>query len=218
MDLQDLKLQTLGIDKQIFSRIFAFVDFGNVNHWFNKDTRNWNDSILLSNQKLIIDIEKLADFLNLFSNQKRFYYGWHKRIRSSWHIIIKAEDEGFIKITKPIQFIRHYLEDVEAERIVGKNIKEDREGKFIEIPKSNFDVEISIDAIRLLNKYDTFCLLSADSDFAQLTKFLKSKGKKVILIASGGILHTLKKQADLYINAQNIKRDITCIKETPLKK
>jgi len=47
---------------------------------------------------------------------------------------------------------------------------------------------------------------------------LKSKRKKVILIASGGILHTLKKQADLYINAQNIKIDIACIKETPLKK
>ena len=84
----------------------------------------------------------------------------------------------------------------------------------IEIPKSNFDVEISVDAIRTLDRYDTFCLFSGDSDFAYLSRFLKRKGKNIIVIASGQVFHTLKEVADLYINAQQIKSDIASLKET----
>lgn len=214
MDLQEFKLNTLGIDKERFGKIFSFVDFGNVNYWYEKDRRDWEENILMENQKLIIDIPKLAQFLNLFSEQKRFYYGWHKRIRRSWHIVIRAEKNGFIKITKPIQFIKHYLDVPELGGSRGKSIKEDVNGKFIEIPKSNFDVEISVDAIRLIDKYNTFCLLSGDSDFARLAEFLKRQGKKIIVIASGQVFHTLKDIADLYINAQRIKGSIAAIKET----
>jgi len=50
-----------------------------------------------------------------------------------------------------------------------------------------------------------------------LAKFLKQKGKKIIVIASGNVFHTLKEQSDLYINAQRIKGEITCLKhKTPL--
>jgi len=215
MDLQEFKQKILDIDKNKFGRIFSFVDFGNVNYWYEKDRRDWNDNIIKENQKIVVDIQKLAQFLDIFSEQKRFYYGWHKRIKPSWHIIIWAEKNGFVKITKPIQFIKHYLEKAELDNIRSRFIKEDLEGKFIEIPKSNFDVEISVDSIRLLDKYDTFCLLSGDSDFARLAEFLKRKGKKIIIIASGQVFHTLKNLADLYLNAQKIKTFITKIKEIP---
>jgi uncharacterized LabA/DUF88 family protein len=214
MDLQELRLVNLGINKEKFGRIFSFVDFGNVNYWYEKDQYDCEGNILKSNQKLVVEINKLAIFLDLFSGQKRFYYGWHKRIKRSWHIIISAEENGFIKITKPIQFIRHYLSDLELDNIKNNFIKRDDTGKFIEIPKSNFDVEISVDSIRLLDKYNTFCLLSGDSDFARLAGFLKRKQKKIIVIASGQVFHTLKNTADLYINAQKIKADITVVKET----
>lgn len=218
MNLQEFKLNNLRLDKKEFGRIFSFVDFGNVNYWFEKDTRGWDGNILSENQKLIVSIEKLASFLDLFSEQKLFYYGWHKRMPSSWHIVISAEKKGFLKRTKPIQFIRHYLQDKELVNIRARSIKEDFYGKFIEIPKSNFDVEISVDSIRLLKKYDTFCLLSGDSDFTRLVEFLKKNGKKVIIIASGQVFHTLKDSADLYINAQQIKSLIAVIKETsPVK-
>lgn len=97
-----------------------------------------------------------------------------------------------------MQFIKHYLAT----------------DKYIEIPKSNFDVEISVDAIRLIAKFDTFCIFSGDSDFAYLGRYLKKNGKKIIVVASGQIFHTFKDVADLYINAQKIKFDITRIKET----
>lgn len=77
MNLEEFKLKNLGIDKDTFGRIYSFVDFGNVNYWYEKDERDWNDIPLRRGQKLIIDIPKLAQFLDLFSEQKRFYYGWH---------------------------------------------------------------------------------------------------------------------------------------------
>lgn len=214
MDLKDLKLQTLGIDKGKFGRIFTFVDYGNVNYWYDKDRRNADDVDLPQNQKLIIDIEKLASFTALFSERKRFYYGWNNRKKSNWHIAIKAEKCGFIKITKPIQFIKHYLAKDELNNNSSFALKENISGKYIEIPKSNFDVEVSVDALRLLDKFDTFCLFSGDSDFTYLAQYLKRKGRKVIVIASGQVFHTLKDLADLYINAQIIKGDITSTKET----
>ena len=213
MTIEELKLETLSISKEKFGRVISFVDFGNVNYWYDKDQRDWEDNTLNQNQKLIVDIEKLSKFTGLFSEEKRFYYGWNPRNKSSWHIAIKAENNGFIKITKPIQFIRHDVGDAVVSRD-GREIKEDRNGKYIEIPKGNFDVEISVDAIRIADRYDTFCLFSGDSDFAYLSRYLKRKGKKVIVIASGQIFYTLREVADLYINAQMIKSDLVVIKET----
>ncbi|MCX6713486.1 MAG: NYN domain-containing protein, partial [Candidatus Vogelbacteria bacterium] len=76
------------------------------------------------------------------------------------------------------------------------------------------DVEIAVDAIRLLDKYDTFCLFSGDSDFTYLVRYLKKNKKKFIVIASGQVFHTLAELADLYINAQDIKAEITTEKKT----
>jgi hypothetical protein len=44
--------------------------------------------------------------------------------------------------------------------------------------------------------------------------YLKKNGKKVILIKSGNIAYTLKKQADILINAQSIKHLICSVKNT----
>ncbi len=214
MDLQDLKLKTLGIDKAKFGRIFCFVDYGNVNYWYEKDERDADGTTLAAGHKLIVDIEKLAVFVSSFTEQKRFYYGWDERKKSSWHLSIKAERCGFIKNTKPIQFIKHYVTDTELKKVAGAAVRENVGGKYIEIPKSNFDVEISVDAIRLLERYDTFCLFSSDSDFTYLVRFLKKNRKGFIVVASGQVFYTLKELADLYINAQAIKADITSIKET----
>ncbi len=213
MNLQDFKQSSLGIDRSKLGKIYTFVDFGNVNYWFGRDQRDAQGNTLEDGSRIIVDIVKLGTFLDLFSIQKRFYYGWHTRMPSSQHINILAQKSGFIKITKPIQFIRHHLNEIELTGNTTRTRKEDALGQYIEIPKSNFDVEISVDAIRLMDKYDTFCLLSGDSDFAHLTRFLKRKHKKIMIVASGQVFHTLKETADVYINAQKIKSHITRIKK-----
>ena len=92
-------------------------------------------------------------------------------------------------------------------------MQEDNEGEFIYLPKCNFDVEICIDAIRLMSKYDTFCLFSSDADFVSLIRFIKNNRKKVILIKGGHVQYSLKANSDKVINAQDIKEYIAGTKQ-----
>lgn len=46
-----------------FGKIFGFVDFGNVNHWFDKDRYDITGRLMNENEFLIVDIEKMGSFL-----------------------------------------------------------------------------------------------------------------------------------------------------------
>lgn len=219
MDLQEFKKQQikeqLGIDED-FGAIHAFIDFANVNHWFEYDDQNIDGEPLPANQRLSIDIQKLYDFLILFSKDIRFYYG-HDPARSGSVGFHRASKYVFGQsrvFTKPIQKIKHYLNSAELATTAGL-VNLDKLGSYIIIPKSNFDVEITLDAIRLAERYDTFCLLSGDADFAPLLRYLKGAGKKTILIKGGYIQDALKQSSDLIINAQDIKQYIAVEKQKP---
>jgi hypothetical protein len=58
MNLQNLKLESLGINKEKFGKIYNFVDFGNVNYWYEKDERNANEDVFPDGKKLVVDIEE----------------------------------------------------------------------------------------------------------------------------------------------------------------
>lgn len=218
MNLEEFKShkikQKLKIDDQKFSKIFVFIDFANVNNWFTEDVRDWDDNVLSIDKTLSIDIEKLFDFVKCFSNHARFYYGHDPQNKNSMKFLGKSKYVFGEKMvfTKPLQQIKHYLK-AEEKSIVTRNIKHDNDGDYIYLPKCNFDVEISVDAIRLMNKYDTFCLFSSDADFISLVKFLKNNRKNIILIKGGYVQHQLKSNSDLVVNAQDIKSYIAYIKQ-----
>jgi len=88
-------------------------------------------------------------------------------------------------------------------------------GTFVLLPKCNFDVEICVDAIKTVEGYKTFCLFSSDADFVHLVRFLKGKGKKVILVKGGHILHSLRHIVDIVVSAQDIKQYIAIKKARP---
>ncbi|MFA6554251.1 MAG: NYN domain-containing protein [Candidatus Paceibacterota bacterium] len=217
MDLQEFKKQYVQIELGItsdFGRIFTFIDFGNVNHWFEEDKQTYEYVALADDEKLVVDLEKLHEFVQLFSDSERFYYGYDPQNAGSFGFI-RATREIFGKnkvFTKHIQKIRHYLNEIDTLNNT-RNIYTDRKGIFVYIPKCNFDVEISVDAIKLLDHYDTFCLFSGDADFVHLARFLKGKGKKVILIKGGNITHQLKEVCNFVINAQDIKKYISVVKK-----
>lgn len=214
MNQKEFGLTFLGVDREKFKRIFSFVDFGNVNYWYERDERDSSNTLLPVNDKLIVDIEKLSDFLKIFSDHSRFYFGLDPQNSKSIFITNKARRCFDRALTKPIQHIKHYL--VEDELLKDHhNVNEDAGGKYIHIPKCNFDVEICIDAVRMLNKFDTVCLLSGDADFSYLLDFLKRQKKKIILISSGYVSRQLKDKADLNINSQQIKSHITRVKQKP---
>ncbi len=221
MDLDTFKKQFIREELEIskeYGRIFSFLDFGNVNRWFNKDTQDWDNRLLPEASKLSIDLRKLKNFSDIFSNKVRCYYGRDPKNKKSLafsYVMIKIFGKrNFVE--KDLQKIKHYIEQEEKETL--KLIQTDNDGKdYVEIRKCNFDVEISVDAIKMIKHYDTFCLFSGDADFVYLNNFLRRKGKKVILIKAGYITTKLRKSADLIINAQKIKKHIAKIEQRPDK-
>ena len=211
MELRELKKQhvraDLGIDAE-FGGILTVIDFGNVNFWFDEDRQNAEHQAMPEDEKLRINLSSLYDFCGLFSEHIRFYYGHDAQKRESIAFITAARHIfGKRVFTKPIQKVRHHLSAEE----IGSNKRStfvDKEGLYVHLPKCNFDVEISVDAIRLLEQYDTLAMFSGDSDFASLVRYLKRNGKKVILFKAGFIASDLRDAADKVISAQNIKRHI----------
>lgn len=218
MELQELKKQfirgELGIGNE-YGTIFSFVDFSNVNKWFENDNQNWNNTLLTDGEKISIDLVKLKSFADIFSERVRIYYGENPKNKGSLsftYVMRKIFGKRDV-MTKDLQKIKHYFGI--DERIPEKYIETDADGKrYVEVRKSNFDVEISVDAIKMLEHYNTFCLFSGDADFVYLNNFLRKKGKKVIIIKGGFILSTLRESASLVINAQNIKKHITQVNKT----
>lgn len=219
MDLQDLKKQVIYSELEItknYGRIFSFIDFSNVNKWFENDNQDWNNKLLADNEKLSIDLEKLKSFGDIFSERVRIYYGEDPKNEKSLNFTY-ATRKIFGKrdvMTKDLQKIKHYIELGEQHN--KNHINKDKDGKnYVEIRKCNFDVEISVDALKMLGHYDTFCIFSGDADFVYLNNFLRKKGKKVIIVKGGYITTKLRESANLVINAQNIKKHITQILQRP---
>lgn len=219
MDLLELKKHfvknDLGITEE-YGKVFSFIDFGNVNNWFRDDRQKSDGSPLAHEEYFSVDLEGLRDFLCLFSEDTRFYYGHDPSNQGSMSFLYKTKSV-FGKsraFTKPIQWVRHHVTDEEIETNT-RSLFQDKDGVYVRLPKCNFDVEMAVDITKLIDKYDSICLLSSDADFAYLNTYIRSKGKKVILIKGGHITHQLKNSVDLRVNAQNIKKYITQIMQKP---
>jgi uncharacterized LabA/DUF88 family protein len=217
MDLEEFKIKNIReiteIEINRFGKIFSFIDFANVNRWFSDDIKDGNDNILSKDKELGVDLAKLFDFNKCFSDQVRFYYGHDPKNKGSMKFLGKSKYVFGEKMvfTKPLQQVKYYLRDLEK-TINTRSVACDLNGEYVYLPKCNFDVEICVDAIRLLSQYVTFCLWSSDADFVSLIKYLKNNGKKVILIKGGFVQHSLINNSDLVINAQDIKKYIIFIK------
>jgi len=173
MDLREFKNKVICEELEIsknYGKIFSFIDFSNVNRWFENDNQDWNNKLLANDERLSIDLERLKSFTDIFSERVRIYYGED------------SKNQGSLKF---IYVIR---------KIFGKR-----------------NIEISVDAIKMLQHYDTFCILSGEADFTYLNNFLRKEGKKVIIIKGGFITAKLRESADIVVNAQKIKKHITQI-------
>lgn len=215
MDLEEFKKDFIRKELEItedYGKIFSFIDFGNVNNWFADDRQAWDNRPLKDNEFLEIYLKGLKEFTDFFSEKSRIYYGedpqngGSRKFTDLMRIIFGKREVT----TKDIQKIKHYIEDGQSNLF-----NTDREGKrYVEIRKCNFDVEISVDAIKMLEHYDTFCIFSGDADFVYLNNFLRKKGKRVIIIKAGYITTKLRQSANLVVNAQRIKQYISRIQRT----
>lgn len=71
------------------------------------------------------------------------------------------------------------------------------------LKKADWDVGITVDAIRIAPSVDTIVLASGDGDFLQLVEYLKNQGKRVEVIAFGRSASSkLKEVVDEFIDLE----------------
>lgn len=211
-DLHAIKSIQLGITREKFGKIISFIDYGNVNYWYEKDRQTPDNVTIADDEKIVIDLNELANFVTSFSFKSYFYYGFNPQKQGSLYFISTARKLFTAAPTKAMQFIRHYLDNIELKNTTHL-VKRDHRGFYITFAKCNFDVEIAIDSIRRAPECDTICIFSDDADFVALIKRLHSLKKKVILISTGRVIRELRESADLHIQAQDLKNAISKIKK-----
>ena len=74
--------------------------------------------------------------------------------------------------------------------------------------KGNLDVELTIDVLENLEKFDSLILFSGDSDFAPLLKRVKEHGKRVIVASTKDhVAKELLEQAK-FVNLKKLEQEI----------
>lgn len=75
--------------------------------------------------------------------------------------------------------------------------------------KGDMDVELTIDAMHNLSKYDIAVLFTGDSDFLALVTYLQQKGKRVYIFSSkNNVSKELRTGGNGYFDVLNIDEDI----------
>lgn len=144
-------------------------------------------NIIYANKYLYwsIDHRKLIKYLKeRYNSQKVIYYaGLEKGDIRKENFYKKIESFGFETRIKPVVAYKG--------KFYWKNFWCPACGAWVSkkfqgppTKKSNCDVDLAIDAIKYLSKYETLLLFSGDNDFSALIEFLKGRNKKVIVFSS----------------------------------
>lgn len=125
---------------------------------------------ILYSQKTLgweIDYKKLYLFFqkNCQLAFVNFYYANISDNEGQKKFFQMLKDTGFFIRTKPVKYIK-----------TPKGV----------IKKGNLDVELTFDTLTQLNDFNTYILLSGDSDFEIILKYLKQKDKRVIVMSTKG--------------------------------
>ncbi|MFN4213093.1 MAG: NYN domain-containing protein, partial [Microgenomates group bacterium] len=114
-----------------------------------------------------------------------FYYANVSDNEGKRRFFQMLKEIGFFIRTKPVKYIK-----------TAKGV----------IKKGNLDVELTFDTLTQLKKFNTYILLSGDSDFEIILNYLRKKRKKVIVMSTKGhISIELIKSSDKYFDFKKFK-------------
>lgn len=170
--------------------VFVFIDASNV--WEVQKSKGH-----------LFDYEKLKKFLKKEFNASSleiFYYSaypaegtrdYDLASRHKFYTFLK-KGLGFTVRKKPLKRISVVTPEGEA-------IEE----------KGNMDVEITIDTLHHINKYDTAIFFTGDSDFLALVAYVRRNGKRVYIFSSqNNISRELRTGGDGYLDILKVEEDI----------
>jgi len=93
-------------------------------------------------------------------------------------------------------------------KVIAKEVKHIKISRNTYEWKGNLDAELIIDALKHADDFDTFILMSGDSDFAPLLDELKLKRKRVIVMSSKHHVSLELIERAKYINIKKLKEQI----------
>lgn len=172
---------------QAQNRVYVFIDASNL--WAAQKSK-----------RRLLDYSKLQDFISKThscSIVKVFYYdaypgeGTRTYNTDGKHKLYTFLKKGlrFAVITKKLKQIRALTDKGEAI-----------------IEKGNMDVEITIDSLHHINKYDTAIFFTGDSDFLALISYLRNHKKKVYTFSSkNNVSEELRTGADGYTDILEVE-------------
>lgn len=175
--------------------VYAFIDASNL-FYGGKKSLGWS-----------IDYQKLFKYLkDKYKARKIFYYGGVELYGFKYSVL----DKKPINLDNLIKYLRDKLKDkslTEAKVfLLGKYIQKakfyrklkqfgyglrlkpvkifiNEEGNAVK--KANCDVDMTFDLMRMMEQYSEAIILSGDGDFAIILNYLKSKKRKIVILARG---------------------------------
>ena len=162
----------------VTGRVYVFIDAENV--FYAQRTLGWK-----------IAYEKLMRYFRQECGEdtKCFIYsGKDEHNTRQKKFLDMLEINGYVVRTKVVKRIK------------------DREGGYKW--KNNLDIELALEMIETLDKYDTAVLLSGDSDFALPVDKAKERGRRVIIMSTRGHISRELLERAKYIDLRKLKEDI----------
>lgn len=174
-------------------RITAFIDDGNM----------W--SVYKSIGKLI-DYAKIKTFFTKKFNgtvtEIFFYKAYPKNNTRNYDLTPKHRFFTFLQKGLGFCVRKKELKTILLRDEKGNLIYDQKTGQIASNEKGNFDVEITIDALKNQNKYDSAIFMSGDSDFLPLIDILRTEYQKSVYIFSSenSVSIELKTKTDAYFD------------------
>ena len=187
------------------TELIAYLDLSNVFHW--QTTLKWRFSIYSVIEQLLAmkQMKEVRIYYGVNERQKEKSENFHRRLRQA----------GAIVVSKPMKWIKKEIRkdlfvkpatlsrfDDNAHSKLDELVRYLEERGFqIEEPKCNFDVEMSLDMLDMVDKVSGIMLFSGDSDLIEPLKRIKLKGKSVYLFGvRGQVARELIEICTKYVN------------------
>ncbi len=170
--------------------IYVFVDASNL--WQAQKAKG-----------RFLDLAKLKEYLvkEYQANDLKVYYYTAFPKEGTREYSTDGKHRFFAYLKKGLGFIvrKKELKQIKVTTDLGTIIEE----------KGNMDVEMTIDAVNLIDKYNMAILFTGDSDFLSLVTYIKNRKKKVYIYSTqNNISSELRTGSDGYTDILKINEDI----------
>lgn len=170
--------------------VYAFIDASNI----------WNAQ---KAKGKFLDFEKLKIFIEQKYSTKSvevYYYAAYPA-EGTRSYSIASKHKFFVYLKRGLGFVvrKKPLKRIKITSEIGEGIEE----------KGDMDVELTIDAVNQVSRYDIALLFTGDSDYMALVRYIRSRNKKVFIYSSkNNISRELRTGADGYIDLLKMNDDI----------